>query len=80
IKETATDYYLVENYDVKRVLKKRKAFSNKYDFGSTMIIAGSYGMIGAAVLSARAAMRAGAGLVTVHAPRCGYSTIQGSVP
>lgn len=79
IKEIPTDYYLVESSDVKRVLKKRKKFSNKFDFGRTMIVAGSYGMMGAAVLSARAAMRAGAGLVTVHSPRCGYSILQGSV-
>ncbi len=75
-----TDYYLIEKSDVKDSLKKRHAFTNKYDFGSMMLIAGSYGMMGAAIIAARSAMRAGAGLVTVHTPRCGYSVIQGNVP
>ena len=53
---------------------------NKYDFGSLLLVAGRYGMLGAAVLSARAAMRAGAGMVSVHSPRCGMEVLQMSVP
>ena len=75
-----SDIYLVEREDVHRKLRHRKLFANKYDFGSLMLVAGSYGMMGAAVLSARAAMRTGCGLVTVHAPRCGMLTMQTAVP
>lgn len=77
---TPTDFYLIEPDDVQRTLKPKDKFSNKYDNGAILMVAGSYGMMGAAVLTARAAMRAGAGLVTVHAPRCGYEVMQTAVP
>ena len=80
INKAATNYYLVEDYEVKNLLRRRPEHCNKYDFGSLLLVAGRYGMIGAAVLSARAAMRAGAGLVTVHCPRCGFEVLQTSVP
>ena len=80
IAQTPTDYYLVERDDVKAALRPRDEFVNKYDNGSIMLVAGSYGMMGAAVLAAKGALRAGAGLVTVHAPRCGYAVMQTAVP
>ena len=80
INKAATNYYLVEDYEVKNLLRRRPDHCSKYDFGSLLLVAGRYGMLGAAVLSARAAMRAGAGLVTVHCPRCGFDILQSSVP
>ena len=80
IRRTPAPFYLVERQDVKRILKPRAPFSSKADFGSALLVAGSYGMMGAAVLSARGALRAGAGKVTVYAPRCGYDVVQGAVP
>jgi NAD(P)H-hydrate epimerase len=80
IRNTTTDIYLVEKNDVRRVLKRRKPFSSKADYGSAMIIAGSYGMMGAAVLAAKGALRSGAGKVSVHSARCGYNILQTSVP
>lgn len=53
---------------VAQVLGKRKYDSNKGDFGKVLIIAGSLGMAGAAILAARAAIRSGAGLVYVATP------------
>jgi hydroxyethylthiazole kinase-like uncharacterized protein yjeF len=47
---------------------KRKSDTNKYDYGHVLVVAGSLGMLGASVLSATSAMRAGAGLVTVAVP------------
>jgi hydroxyethylthiazole kinase-like uncharacterized protein yjeF len=46
----------------------RKADSNKGNFGHALIVAGSVGKSGAAVLSGRATLRVGAGLVTVATP------------
>ena len=46
----------------------------------SLIIAGSYGMGGAAVLATKACLRAGAGKVTAHTPKCNYLTMQTSVP
>ena len=37
-------------------------------------------MMGAAVLAARGALRAGCGKVTVHSPKCGYFVLQTAVP
>ncbi len=49
-------------------------------FGHALLIAGSYGMAGAAILAARAALRSGVGLLTTHVPKAVYPIIQGSVP
>ncbi len=77
---TPTDFYLIEREDVHEVMHPRNPFINKYDNGTVLLIAGSYGMMGAAVLAARGALRVGAGLVTVHAPRCGFQVLQTAVP
>jgi NAD(P)H-hydrate epimerase len=45
-----------------------------------MIIAGSYGKIGAAVLAAKACLRSGVGLLTCFVPKCGYDVLQTAVP
>ena len=49
-------------------LSPRPADSNKGMFGRVLVVAGSRGMAGAAVLSASAALRGGAGLVTLAVP------------
>ena len=69
IAATPTDFYLIEHEDAHTMVTERDPFTNKYDYGTILLIAGSYGMMGAAILASRAAMRTGAGLVTVHAPR-----------
>ena len=50
------------------LLKKRSRDSHKRDFGSVFILAGSRGLTGAAVLCSNAALRSGAGLVTLGMP------------
>lgn len=61
-------------------IKKRDKFSHKGTFGHALLIAGSYGKMGAAVLASKACMRSGVGLLTTHTPRLGYQILQGSVP
>jgi NAD(P)H-hydrate epimerase len=53
---------------VARLLEPRRSDSHKGSYGRVLIVAGSRGRTGAAVLAARAALRSGAGLVTVAAP------------
>ncbi len=77
---TATKYYYVERADVADVLKRRKPFCSKADFGTALIYSGCYGMMGAAVMAARGALRAGVGKLTVHSGRCGFDVIQSQVP
>ena len=61
-------------------INPRGKFSHKGTFGHALLIAGSYGKMGAAVLASRACLRSGVGLLTSHIPRLGYEIIQNSVP
>ncbi|MCH5239021.1 MAG: NAD(P)H-hydrate dehydratase [Muribaculaceae bacterium] len=80
IKETAVDYILVDERNVRPLLKKRDNFSGKRDFGSALFFAGSWGMAGAAVLAARGCLRSGAGLATVHSAKGIMPVVQTSLP
>lgn len=66
--------------EITSLLRKRKKFSHKGDYGRALLVAGSVGKMGACVLATRAALRSGAGLLTVHVPKIGYNIIQTSVP
>lgn len=80
IRNTPSRHHLIEADEVKSLLRPRQLHASKADFGAGMLIAGSYGMMGAAILAARGANRAGIGKLTVQAPKCGYEIIQTSVP
>ncbi len=80
IATSPANFCLVEQRDVHRRLRHRKEFASKADFGSGILYAGSYGMMGAAILAARGALRAGVGKLTVNSPKCGYQIMQSSVP
>lgn len=73
-------YELVDETIVQSIHRPRKRFAHKGNFGHALLVAGSYGKIGAALLSARACLRSGVGLLTCHIPKCGYEIIQTSVP
>ena len=62
------------------MFRHRIRFSHKGTYGHALLLAGSYGKMGAAVLGAKACLRTGAGLLTVHLPKCGYEILQTSVP
>jgi len=72
--------YLVEFEDAKAILRPRARFSHKGTYGHALLIGGSKGKIGAAVLMGKSCLHSGAGLVTVHLPGCGYPIIQTAVP
>ncbi|HET9053140.1 MAG TPA: NAD(P)H-hydrate dehydratase, partial [Cyclobacteriaceae bacterium] len=78
--DAAGRYFVLEQQDIKQLLKPRLKFDHKGNYGHALLIAGSYGKMGAAILSARAALRSGAGLLTAHVPGCGYAIMQTSVP
>jgi len=75
-----TNYELIDNELISKIYKPRNRFAHKGNFGHALIVAGSYGKIGATVLCAKACLRSGAGLTTVHIPRSGYAILQSSVP
>lgn len=80
VRSTPTTWYLIDERGVSRTLQQRPRFSGKRDYGSALVMAGSLGMMGAAVLCSRAALRTGAGLVTCHSARCGMNILQTAVP
>ncbi len=80
IEITPSEYYFTETEDVAKMILPRSKFSHKGTFGHALLIAGSYGKTGAAVLASRACMRAGAGLLTTHVPHFGYPIVQTAVP
>lgn len=80
IDQAPTPYYFTQPEEARLLLHKRNRFSNKGTFGHALLLAGSYGKMGAAVLAARACLRSGVGLLTVQVPQCGYSVLQTIVP
>lgn len=79
LRSEATAFYLTEEY-IQQLLKPRAKFSHKGTFGHSLLVVGSYGKMGAAIMSAHALLRSGAGLLTVCVPHCGYEIMQTSVP
>lgn len=80
MKNVSPDNYLVEEIDARRHLQKRNPFCSKADFGSIAIVAGCYGMMGAALLATQGALRSGVGKITAISPRCGFNIIQQGAP
>jgi ADP-dependent NAD(P)H-hydrate dehydratase / NAD(P)H-hydrate epimerase len=80
LKEAETSFFYLHKKPVRKILKTRKKFAHKGDYGKALLVAGSYGKMGACILAARATLRAGVGLLTVHIPKEGYSIIQTTVP
>lgn len=80
LKDSPTSYHLID-YDLASSLVKHPTkFDHKGTNGHALIVAGSYGKMGAVVLAGRAAMRAGLGLLTLHIPADGNTIIQTSIP
>lgn len=80
IDKTEANCRILEEQDVRRLLMPRDDFAHKGAMGNALIIAGSYGMAGAAVLATRACLRSGVGKVTVHTPRRNYLVMQTALP
>ncbi len=77
--ESTTHFFLTTEF-IRTIVKPKDKFSHKGTFGHAILIAGSYGKIGAAVLAARACLRSGIGLLTTHVPECGYKIMQVANP
>ncbi len=80
INRTDTGFGYIDADFIRTKHKNRKRFSHKGTYGHALVIAGSYGKIGASILTSKAALRAGVGLLTTHIPRCGYEIVQTALP
>ena len=80
MRQTDCKCSLLEENDIRLIMKPRDDFAHKGSMGNALLIAGSYGMSGAAILATKACLRAGAGKVTTHTPKRNYDIMQISVP
>ncbi|MEG1543477.1 MAG: NAD(P)H-hydrate dehydratase [Tannerellaceae bacterium] len=80
IEKTPTPYSLIMENDIAAAFQPRNRFAHKGTYGHALLIAGSRGKMGAAVLAARACLRSGVGLLTVHIPQRGEQILQTTLP
>lgn len=80
LKEAETEDYYFDQNEALLLYRSRVQHSYKNTYGHALLLAGSEGKYGAAILAARAVMRSGAGLLTVHASGSGMVPLQNSVP
>jgi NAD(P)H-hydrate epimerase len=65
---------------VRSVLHPLKRFAHKGQRGHAALLAGSWGMLGAAMLAGQACLHSGAGKLTCFVPAQGYPILQASIP
>ncbi len=80
IATTESMFAYLDKSDIQLRIRPRSKFAHKGSFGHILLIAGSEGMAGAAILSAKAAMRSGAGLVTVQSVETNRIILQTALP
>jgi hydroxyethylthiazole kinase-like uncharacterized protein yjeF len=73
-------FELTDRNNIREIYMPRKAFANKGNYGYACLLVGSYGMMGAAVLSARGSMRSGLGKLTCYVCESGIAIMQTSIP
>jgi hypothetical protein len=74
------DHYCLRAKDISRLIKPRDAAAHKGIFGHALIIAGSQGKTGAAILACKAALHSGCGLVTASIPGSGVVPLLAALP
>lgn len=78
--QTPARFHVTDADMMRTIYQPRQPFAHKGTYGHALLVAGSYGKMGAAVLSAKACLHAGLGLLTCHVPQCGYLVMQISAP
>lgn len=71
---------LITKEEILKFYKPVNPHTHKGIQGHAVIISGSYGKIGAAVLASKSCLKSGCGLVTAFIPKCGYEILQISNP
>lgn len=78
--QTKSIFSTIDNTLAHSIYTPRKKFTHKYSYGHALLYAGSKNMMGAAILCAKACLRSGAGLVTVHTSDDTMSIVQTALP
>ncbi len=80
IQQAETKNYLLDVNGIKSFYHPRRKFSHKGHYGHALLLAGSYGKAGAAILAGHAALRTGVGLLTAHLPAGLVPIMQACLP
>jgi len=80
INNTVTKHFMMQKRDISPMLRQRKKYDHKGTYGHALLIAGSYGKMGAAILASKACLRSGVGLLHCHTPKVGYQIMQVASP
>lgn len=80
IEGQASNFHFFHPKDASALLMPRSKFSHKGTYGHALLLAGSAGKTGAAILAAKACLRSGAGLLTVHLPSACVNSMQTALP
>lgn len=80
IDEVETYNFLTVKQMVKPMLHARPKYSHKGTYGHALLIAGSEGKTGAALLGAKSCLRTGVGLLSVHLPKLAQLPLQTAIP
>ncbi|MFS4417419.1 NAD(P)H-hydrate dehydratase [Maribacter sp. 2307ULW6-5] len=80
LQQQQTDFELFGKQEVLPFYVPRTKFSHKGTYGHALVVGGSHGKMGAVQLAGRAALTAGAGLVSCYVPECGLIPLQSAFP
>lgn len=80
IDKAETDHFVIDQDLIKEIYKPREEFSNKGTFGKSILVGGSYGKIGAILMSTVSALKTGSGLTFTISPECGNLILQSQAP
>ena len=75
-----SNFYYITKQDISFLLKPRSKFSHKGSFGHALLLAGSEGKSGAALIASKACLRSGAGLLTLHSNKETVSALLNHLP
>lgn len=78
--EKRPDMFIYDHEKIRDLIPERDPAGNKGTFGKILVIAGSAGMCGAALLSGSAAFAAGAGMVKIFTPEENRTVLQTVLP
>lgn len=80
IQSLPSDYFQIEDKDVKNILQPRSRFSHKGNYGHVLVVSGSTRTMGAALLNCMGVVFSGAGLVSACIPESGLATLNTTIP